>query len=376
MKHSYRKIVVTIFLLIYCSKLAWYDLRVASARGYVSSFDISQVLVIWGLVLAPFIFYFLIKIPNKLYIKWYSMLYWIYIISSLIVGVLYNNNVIGLVGDFYKAFFIPAGIGLYFFSRPLRIYFHNMLFRMLTVFIWMRFILFVWVFSGVSRLYYGTVYDAVFFALALTKVKESVSFRNRVFTCLTGLLVLLGQKRVLLVSIASVLILNLRSWKVFLGALMSVVLVIIFQDSIASLLAGSRFASLVSIQSLIESQIRRTAEIEAIVATFSSNYWSLLAGYGFGAELDFFDVRYGGYSSIHSIHNSPLATLFRSGLLGVLVTGTVVIAGMSTFVKKRNQEVGVVIFAILSASLFVYSFYDEVLVGYFLGKYIADKHDI
>ena len=82
------------------------------------------------------------------------------------------------------------------------------------------------------------------------------------------------------------------------------------------------------------------------------------------------------YSSIHSIHNSPLATLFRSGLLGVLVTGTVVIAGMSTFVKKRNQEVGVVIFAILSASLFVYSFYDEVLVGYFLGKYIADKHDI
>ncbi len=368
MNPSIRKLVITTFLLVYCSAIVWYDLRILSARGVIGGIDLGSLLLVWGALLLPFVILFLTKVPNKIALRWYGILYATYIFVSLATGLWLKNNTTDTAGDFYKSLFIPAGVGLYFYAKPLAGYFEILLLRILSAFILLRFTIFVFFMGGLNKLYYGTAYDAIFMALSFPQFKVKRKAYIHSLNALAWITVLLGQKRALVLGFGVLVVSHMKSWKLIVLGIFAFLAIAAFQDTLFHLIANSRFGSLMSFQSLIESQVRRTSEVTEIIAIFESNPIRIFTGYGFGAEISFYDLKTLSYIDVHSIHNSIFATVYRSGVLGAVLTVVFLGAAVFNMMSKNTRTEGILLLVLLCSSLFFYTFFDELLVGYFIAK--------
>ncbi len=376
--HSGKAFVLFLFLCVYLSYILFFDLRILTARLGVATPELSQLLLIWGGGLAPFILYFLLSIRLTKSNYFLLGILSIYSATGLILGFVFENPFTDVVGDFYKSLFIPAGMGLYFAYRRYGDFVERSLYWIGAVFVLARTIGFIVTFGSLSRLYYGTSMDALIVLLALKgfsrdfagKSTTKLAKARKIFVIAAALI---GQKR----SVALAFLIYLVHRHKRLLAVVSVVAITAFTylDLVDWRNLGfiGRYLSVTDTSFIVESQSMRVNEVLTAFAAWTSGAIAFLLGHGFGAEILVYTGR-GDYAEwLHSLHNTPMAVAYRSGLLGmVLLAYLVRVAASDILVKNRGD--GAIIFALFAASFFFFSFIDEIFVGYYAAKILENSN--
>lgn len=367
-----KALVLGLFLCVYLSYILFFDLRILTARLGIPTPELSQLLVLWGGLLSPFIFYFLLslRLTRKNYVL--LMLICVYCAIGLILGIGYGNSTADVVGDFYKGLFIPAGMGLYFAYRHHAEFVERSLYFAGSFFVLARTVGFVVTFGSFARLYYGTSMDALIVLLALKGFSRDFAGRSttklaKIRKVVVIAAALIGQKR----SVALVFLVYLVHRHKRLLALVSVTAMTAFAylDVVdwRSLGFIGRYLSVTDTRFIMESQSMRLNEVLSAFAAWTSGAAVFLVGHGFGAEILVYTGR-GDYAEwLHSLHNTPMALAYRSGLLGLILVAYLVGVAIKEILTANNGD-GAIIFALFAASFFFFSFVDEVFVGYFAAK--------
>lgn len=370
--------IATAFMLVYLSKILWYDLRIYSARGALGQVDTGLFFIIWAVLLLPFVCYFLLKIPPREFKRPIFLYYFFYVICSVVTGILYQNSFKELFGDVYKSAFIPAGIGLYFFCRRLNKDFETTLFIILAAYIFVRFLLFFSLVSSISQLYYGVIYDSIFMGLLFSSARHETRYFSFVFQkkfrLILGVFVILGQKRFVLGALIAFLGLRFNAWITILIFAIFSFTFLIFAGDIFEALSTTRIGRNLALTEILESEYRRVAEIQTGFNAWTSNLSTVMFGRGYGTSIEVYSLQDQYWETIYSIHNSQIATLVRSGLIGLTLMLLILGYGIRGLTQGQRRLESAILLSVFFSSLLIYTFMDEILVGYFLAA-IWDKPD-
>lgn len=376
MTRSNHKLFTVIFLCIYCSIALIYDFRILEARGLISGFALRTFFTIWAPLLLPFIAYLLIKIPlDRRLISFYSI-YVLYILLSLVVGILSGNDLIYLAGDFYKSLFIPAGISLFYLTQSWTTEFYKLAAKILIVYAILRLIIFLSSGMSLNRIYYGTVYDTLmvgmgFIYIAASRNMNSIGKnRNQIlYGILPIVLSMLGQKKLVYVSLLGLLVARARSIPFFIFGLFSLIFISLFLQQILSFVEETRLGVLLNFQQLALTEAQRLEEIRTIFELWTSNLSHFFFGKGFGTTIPVYSVKEGFFIDLHSIHNATMATALRSGLFGVFIIILITSKSIKPlFFDENLKYIAGTLLAVCIASQFAYSFMDEMFVGYLFAQ--------
>lgn len=378
-----KKTALIFFLIVYLSIIIWYDFRVLSARGYLASFDIQPVFQLWAALTFPFIMYFLAKISLKQIRTKIFIAGTLYFLVSIAVGLVNENPDSYILGDAFKYLVFISGFGLYSFVKKDMEMFFRLFCCVSVVYIIVRLIVHLY-FSGSVRVYYGNVYDVISIGLLSIYVSEMKSkaavsgFMGAAgklagrFSPVIVLIVLLGQKKVVMAGVVFNYLLVERKTKILVVFALSVFMGLFFSSQLLDFISGTRFSTVADFDDLIAAEATRLAESKAVLVAWGSTYSSMFFGNGFGATLEYFNPLLGP-TSIHSIHNSYLGTLYRSGFFGIILIGLVLFYGVSGFVNKETRELGAMLLVVMFVGVFVYTVFDEIFVGFLLAMIIDSR---
>lgn len=366
-----RKVFVLGFLWLYCIIVLFYDLRILEARQIISGFSISDFFAIWAPALLPFIVFFLTKLPFDRNLANFYVLYIAYVSISLMVGFFNSNSLVYLFGDLYKSLFILAGIGLFNYTRANPNYFYGLASKVILTYAIMRLAIFFYFGTSFSRLYYGTIYDTLlvgFSFVYLSSVQnneKSGVLRRKVLEVLPLLLVLMGQKKLVIVSLLVLILARLRSASVIMIGLIMIAGFSYFAKDIVLILSETRLRAFLSYRDLIQEEAQRIEEIVTCFRYWTRDWFTILFGDGFGATVNVYSIKEGYNVDLHSIHNSLIVTAVRSGIPGLIVFLWISGKAFSSFLfESKNRPIAAILFAAFVASQFSYTFMDEVFVGY------------
>lgn len=374
------KLLVICFLWFYCTISLFYDFRILAARQIIGSFDISNFFSIWAVCVLPFVAFFLLKIPNDRRLIGFYSLYAIYILISLLVGLTEKNDVVYTLGDLYKSFFILAGIGLFNYTQADTYNFYSLAFKILFFFAVLRLSLFLYLGVPPSKLYYGTVYDTfmvgfgLIYSTKLNSKNNGPSIKRRLTTIIPILLVLIGQKKLVLISILTLLVGQMRKTSIVVIGLLTISGLTYFLNDLLIFLSETRLRSLLNYQDLIYAEAQRLEEVKTSYKHWTEDWFTIIFGHGFGAELNVYSFKEKHIAPLHSIHNTTIVTAVRSGIFGLLLL--LWIGGKSFlafFSNRHNRSLSALLLAALVAAQFSYTFVDEVFVGYIFADIVLNK---
>ena len=247
-----------------------------------------------------------------------------------------------------------------------------MLYKIGAAYVLIRTAGFIVAFQSLSRLYYGTSMDSLVLLVSLKHFK--VDFDERLSTKkskITKLFViaagLIGQKRS--VALAVIIYLAHRQKRVLFAVSLVAVGAIMYLDFVDWRQVGfiGRYLSVTDLDFLKNNQSMRVAEVVTAYSAWTSGIGSFLFGHGFGAEILVTTGR-GDYAELlHSLHNTPMALAYRSGLVGLVVFIYILKVGLTDLVLGSKSD-GAIITALFVASFFFFSFIDEVFVGFYAAK--------
>lgn len=363
-------IVVIGFVLIYLSKIIWYDLRIYAARGTIGEVNTGLYFILWAACILPFICYFILKIPRSDFRRPIIIFYIVVVMLSTIVGLANANPIQEILGDLYKSAFIPAGVGLYSFCQRRNIDLKATLYVVISIYVVLRFTIYYSFVDTIRRLYYGVIYDSIFIGLLFSDLKSRSRFVTfvfqRKFRAILWILVILGQKRFVLGSMIAFLGLKFRAWVTVSLFLAASAILLAYGNDILEAVSTTRIGRNLSVAEILESEYRRYAEIQAGIQLWSSSLFSILFGHGFGASIEIYSPQDQYWVEVFSIHNSQTATLVRSGLAGLFLMFYLVSYAVRGLSVESCRLESAILLSILFSSLIIYTFMDEVLVGYFL----------
>lgn len=380
-----RVVVVVVFLTVFFSKLVWYDLRTIYP-GQASS--ILSVSFLWySAVLLPFIFFLLLKelkvvIRSNIILMFFSLN-----VFGLIIGILQGNLNIFLLQDIYKFLFFPAGFAAAVYCYDFQT-FDGILYKIywvLVVFSVIRLIIHYYLSEDISFLY-GTVHDIFLISMSVAMIwKNPLRMMTAVAVILS---ILLGNKRTLLALLVMNLVLSSVS---FMGSLNTFLWLrrIIFL-SLCTVIIG---LYVYTGKSVVYKRVLNTTQTygedigkdskrhrEVTVAFDLMQKGAPLSFWlGFGSGAFFYDpvpnVRT-GESITHSIHFTPMAFFYRYGTVGLVFIAVLYISFIRIFFlfkfsndKVVDYSVKATIIGSLVMSFLVYSFQDDVFLGFIYGIY-------
>jgi hypothetical protein len=282
---------------------------------------------------------------------------------------------IDVVSDLYKSLFILAGLGLYNITKHNTVYFYGLVTKILLVFSILRLGVFIYFGTSFNQLYYGTVYDTLLIGFSLVyiasmKIRDTDSpFKRKLMGALAAALVLLGQKKLVLVSLLVYIISLFRNiWGVILGFI-GIFVVSIFYQEIILFLEGTRLRTLLNYNDLLYAEAQRVEEIQTSFAHWTRSWVSIIFGDGFGTNIKVYSYKEGYVIDLHSIHNTAIVTALRSGITGLLLLAVLAWQGLRTLLfNPEKRLVAAIIVAAFVASQFSYTFMDEVFVGYIFAQ--------
>ncbi|MEH6714986.1 hypothetical protein [Parasphingorhabdus flavimaris] len=369
---SLNRTLLYAFLFVYLSYILFFDLRIFSSRLGIPTPELGFLLLIWGVLLAPFCLYFGLFIKMTRETGPLIVLFSIYVISGVALGVTNGNPIEDVSGDFLKSLFIPAGVGIYFLFKNDKNFVEKTLYFIGATFVFARTVLFIAAFGSFSSLYFGTKMDALLICLGLKRFSEHrVARPKKKRAAFIDLIViaasLIGQKRALLATL--VVYLSHNNKRLLLFVTLSVFVVILSMDSLdwRQVPFIGRFLSLTDIQFMLANQSMRLAEVTTAFSAWTSGIGAFLFGHGFGAEILVFTGRESYAEELHSLHNTPMAILYRSGMFGFCLIVYLLMVALKGVTRGYGSD-GAIILALFLTSFFIYSFIDEVFVGYFAAK--------
>jgi hypothetical protein len=375
-------------MLVYTNKVVWYDLRIIleSLRG--DSFR--TMLAIQGVLLTPFIAASLlggVRLITKSYIVIFYPLMVVYgLLINAIHGIEYP---IFALQDLFKFMFLPTGFLLAWLSPPATVdRFLKFLAHAILGFLGIKILLFLAYYHSQYRLYYGGVLDVFPFCYFFAKFcagDRSATWKNGSLSALSGMLILLGQKRTLFVAILAIVgYVTIKSRQsigkkmaVSVAGLVVAATAIAFRQPLAEF-AGARFERITQshFDATLGEDSARYREMLLIWELMNSSDWSRKwLGFGHGAAFDDEVPDVNGETLTHSVHFTPASMLLRYGVVGSAFYA--VLAFGILFAPVRTQPPWLTIsdvlviksFAITAVigSLVLYGLVDDMLVGVFLG---------
>ena len=364
------RLFVIAFLFCYCSIALFYDFRVLSARRVMSGFSIESFFLFWAAILVPFISFLILKIPFDKRLNSFIIFYAVYVIWSLMIGVISQNEVASILGDFYKSLFIPAGLGLYNLTKNNTSKFYESAAKILILYATLRILTFLYLGTPINRIYYGTVYDVLMFGfigIFLSERKRLDAKKvlpNFFYSFYPLVIVLLGQKKLVILSLIGFLPARLKARNLWLPVILIGFLSLYWKD-VLSFVSTTRLSAFLNYEEIFYGESRRIAEVKACLNAWQENISSFFLGHGFGSDIFVYSEKEAYSIEVHSIHNSTFATIFRSGIIGLFVILMFLTKLLSSIISDSGQKnVAATMLAALIACQFAYGFMDQVFVGY------------
>lgn len=388
---SLRSIYVYSLFVVFLSKLIWYDLRTIVPDQAVALLNAS---FLWySIMLLPFVLFFLVKTLKVIIHSKIILMFFLINIYGMFVGIAYGNLNMFFVQDMYKFLFFPVGFSAaaywYYYSPSFDRFFY-IIYWVMFVFALVRSALHYYLGGDIIFLY-GTVHD-----LFLISMSVGMLWKNplsRIIGIITILLVILGNKRTLLVMFIMNLVVSFifffRNVKllVWLARIVMTLLAVILCVSYITKTEQTVFKRFLNTASTYESDVgedsKRLREVTTAYDLIQESApFSLLFGFGSGAYfLDPVPNEVTGVSVVHSIHFTPMAYLYRYGLVGfifiIALYGSFVrIVLFFSFSSDRVVDFSVKLTIISSfiMSFMVYSFVDDVFLGFIYGLYFMKSN--
>lgn len=379
-----------VFLIIFLSRIVWYDLRTITAALSESS-DLVLYFTIWSVFLLPFLSYYIIKgfrlekyywLPNGLLLLAFY---------STVTGMLWDNSLNYILQDLYKFLFIPAVIYATY-SLPGRISTSSILtFTASTILFYycIRIVIFLF-FNSAGRVYYGTPQDlfAVCVNLAIL-----LSFRKNLPISKTigklgfmSVLSIIGQKKTIAIGLVflfmmaivkSVLRVNVR-----LLLLLSFFLVLtggtVFWLTSTSSIDVNRYIN-ADVQNELGEDSSRRIEVAVALDALGDSELGYVVGLGGGVVFNVPRIYDGRLvvATTHSMHNTIVTQLSRYGVFGGLAYGSILLIGLFWIIRNRNSnnvERAMLVNVAISykvvafmASFVIYGVMDDILLGLIAG---------
>ena len=387
------EIILTALLLLYVSRVCWYDLKQIFLHTTSFKNFLSIALKFWGAALAPFIGLLLLRFrlhgPRARILHLFAA----YLLYTLVVGIFFRNQWSYVISDTFKLLFFPAG---YLAAAVLnnRVNVERVAARLawaIFIFMVIRFVLFKIYFDLPSGFIYGGVTEifayAWFLSLALSAPTARMRIRPLVM-CLTLLaLIVLGQKTTTLG--AAFIVTTFLVWKVarfhnllvigFCGICALLAGVILFGDSLPGQFQNSTQFSRLSkldINHKIGENSSRREEIDTIRYDMGQQgVTGPIFGRGSGATYQVLTPHeFTKSTTKHSVHFTPAAMILRGGIFGVILYATliwIVVGVCLRPVTPTNPMPAVfAVYALCAGigSLFLFGMVDDILFGYAIGS--------
>lgn len=376
------EIAVIIFLGLYFTKLAWYDIRTIypeQAQSLLSAFFIG-----YSIVLAPFIAYAFILFvgriaSNKL------MLFFLFInVYGFIWGVANGNLNIYLIQDTFKLLFVPTGFLLAYMVYKRGGSFEVILLSLIKwaiLFAIVRFMIHAYLHTN-SSLVYGTVQDLLLIGNSFFQIFMGSSAFSSIMAVFVLMLVLAGQKRTLFVLAACAFLWALsvfsQSRKNITQVLMVFFTLLLIVGGLTTM-TGSLNRVLGTSESVTNDIGKDSKRLREVLVVFDElakdGGERFFSGFGSGAYFnDPVPNPITGYTTTHSVHFTPAAMVFRYGLFGLLlyVFCTLYLLKLSIIrMHGINKNLAFVMrFYMLGAivmSLVTYGVVDDAFLGFVIG---------
>lgn len=375
---------------IFLSRIAWYDVRII----YADIGLIYGLFYTYAAILAPFLLMICVGRIDMLRTSRTVLVFASVALYGIILAIIYQSPVSYLLSDSFKFLLVPAGlVAGRLLARRIGVTWVGILVVAFSfLFLILKFVFFVYVNDGVTGLLYGGIADFLPFVIALS---VAVFARGRyaavwfaVFVA-TALLLIMGQKRTLLI----LMVFNLsyvltRFWRRPRVWVMFTVL------TTGLIVAGGAFLQLnVGADSRLLNRFVRT-DVNTDIGVESRRYrevrlvfeellergaLAVLLGIGSGATFEEeIPDRRTGITTIHSVHFTPAAMLFRYGGIGIAYYiwffgfGYRVLRAAERLGGKRAVRgvfVGFRLYWVdaFVASWVIYGFVDDLILGLFLG---------
>ncbi len=386
--------VFSLFALVFvfASKSLWYDLRLIH-RELLDPSRFRLLFIVYALLLLPFLIVVLSRDVIGVLTKRWSWLFAALAWYGLVPALIHRNDLIYIAQDLFKLSFVPAGYLAYRLARERLDVKRFALFLATSVLLFeiVRLAIHVLAKGTGTRLVYGTIIDvlpvAAFFAFML----HSTGARRFLFFLLTVaslLMSLIGQKRTVLACICLLacffVVSTLRKNTTFVVFAAIVTTCALAALALAGALSGEfevdvfRRLAATDVRADIGESSVRFKEVKIAMRTLKEGgVGALLFGYGHGATFELWHpVR--GVETVHSMHFTPAAMIFRYGFFGVVFFAILFVAIWRLVLRRTSiaasaDEAAVTLMGkgyLLSASIgcfLLFGLVDDLLCGVFLG---------
>ncbi len=382
-----REFIAIIFLSISGSKLFWYDFRTIVSDGRIEL--LSQSFLIYSVSLLPFILYFIYSQYYTL-VKQKLILY-IFAVNlyGLLLAITLGECNIFLIQDVYKFLFIPAGFGLASFlyrrgcdiERVLRI-----TIIVMSLFALARLTVHATLKDG--GMIFGTVHDVILIGYSIVELLSGKSILGFLGGLVVLPSVLVGQKRTLvliafiLIIIYLLKIINEKKGRVIVRALLSIML-FVGGGYVVSSYVDYNYKRVQSTFDTFDTDVgvdsKRLREVKVAYQEIRNNSdLAFITGLGSGAYfVDPVHNPVSGEILVHSIHVTPVAMIFRYGIVGAVLYVAIILSIFVLLYVNRQGISGVsnkMFFVILSyligsviMSFTIYGLVDDIFIGFFIG---------
>lgn len=386
-----RAIDWTVFtcLAVFASRVVWYDLRIVVASLRM---DMRWLFVVYAVCLIPFILLAAKRVRfghlNTVAFGWFFFIF----AYGWVVYLAWGRGELGFaLQDTFKLCFVPALFVLVATSPLRRIAtLLNALAWLVIAYQLMRFSAFAWLTSG--YFYFGGVtdcYPSCYFLARLLKDGERGAFRNLACLGLALALVVVGQKRTLLVALAIVWL--YACWRargnlinkpmlqaaVFVSLLIVVGCGYLFGEGVKKKMFERLGRTDLAMVAAVETP--RQVEVREVYDQLAeSGNSALMLGLGHGAT--FYAAApdpVTGNDVVHSVHFTPAAMHLRYGLAGWLFYLSLIWALLRAR-EPRTQEYASpteflalknYVLAAFVSSIAMFGFVDDMLVGLAAGVF-------
>ena len=377
------------FLLIFFTKLAWYDIRTLYPES--AEVILSRLFLFYSVAILPFIAYLFVCQVHRLATNMLMLFYLVINIYGFIWGVTNGFLNTYLLQDTFKLLFVPSGYLLAWMVYKQGADFEKILWLLVkwaVAFTILRFAIHMYLHTN-SGLVYGTVQDLLLIPNALYQVFLGKGILVPVFGLGVLGLILFGQKRTLfaLTALGALWVLSLFA-KIKRGILQSVKVLFVLLLVVASgLVLVSNLNRVSGTTNTLTSDVgessKRLREVVVVLEELAKGGPArFFAGYGSGAY--FYDPVPNpatGSTITHSVHFTPAAMVYRYGFLGILLYLFSVLYLIKLSLGKIKgvslQLAFVVRFYMIGAvimSQVTYAVVDDVFLGFLIGVIVINNH--
>ncbi len=370
---------------VFASRILWWDLRTIS-RGFFSPSVVRVIFTAYALSLIPFMIFYFLKIGKRaLYYR--PIVFYILInYYGLMLAFINQNNLLYTFQDIFKLFWLPTGFLAYTFAKKY-LDKDDFLLRFAVIMLVMEIFRLI-VHAQYGKIRYGMIYDMIPFIVFTYYTFPGHKLINKQYAMLSLfsiILIIIGQKRSLAfcIALSSIVIISLR-WRY---VPFYIILILLFVN------LPIAWYSLSDLGNFIDENLKRLTliptktediqehrlfeEVYIVKEVMAeSNLFDQIFGKGHGATFTYHHV-IRGELVVHSVHFTPIAMVFRYGIVGVIfylyLFGLFLYYFFRVFRTKQSKRQSYAIIAVIYIGIsFVgaithYGFVDDILVGVMFG---------